>query len=380
MLRRGTQHYLKNTTSVRGLTTCTGSVSRFYSNEKVVEKSSQSSISIIQSRFFSSKSESDHQTTSNKDAKDDDDNQVRVLMKDLGDGIFNLQLNRPKKYNALDMKMFHSLASTLSELQTDYASKNIRCIIVSGNGKAFCTGLDVPSMMKPGDGMVLPTSKLTHILERPSGFDKRDPATHDNVNISNLAQDLGFLWRTVPVPVISVLHGMCFGGGLQIALGADIRIATENCKLSLLEAKWGIVPDMSATITLRELISIDVAKELTFTGRVISGVEAKEYGLVTKVVRADKENDEKTAVEELAMKEALSLAKEIVKKSPDAVAAGKLLLQKTWIDANEEQCLELETKIQKQILPSWNQFIASTKNFGMNLSYVKQKDIGVKKD
>jgi len=166
---------------------------------------------------------------------------------------------------------------------------------------------------------------------------------------------------------------MCFGGGMQIALGADIRIVTPTCKLSIMEAKWGLIPDMSASITLRELIPIDIAKELTFTGRIINGVEAKEIGLVTKCVTnsADNTNEEN----DFAMKEALILANEIVKQSPDAIAAAKMMYQKTRVDTNEEQCLILESKLQKQLIPSWNQFVASAKNFGVSFSYTKTKDL-----
>ena len=203
----------------------------------------------------------------------------------MGEGIYNIQLNRPKKYNALDLQMFESIAETISILQNDYKSMNIRCIILSGNGKAFCTGLDVPSIVKlensdgsSKSGMMMPHTKINRLLERPSGYDnQRNYETIGNNDegkgIGNLAQDVAFLWRSIPIPVIAVLQGMCYGGGMQIALGADIRIATPNCKLSIMEAKWGLIPDMSASITLRELVPIDVAKELTFTGRIINGIE-----------------------------------------------------------------------------------------------------------
>ncbi len=343
--------------------------------------------------------------------------QERVLIKDLGDGIFNIQLNRPKKCNALDMNMFESIASTISNLQMKNhgdISKNVRCIILSGNGRAFCTGLDVPSMMKPNEDGILPHTKMNRLLERPSGYDKGRTSTNssvgdtddrginisssssNNIGIGNLAQDVAYLWRTIPIPVIAVLHGMCYGGGLQIALGADIRIATDDCKISIMEAKWGLIPDMSASITLRELIPIDVAKELTFTGRIIDGNEAKAFGLVTKCISKNSLNSEEmnnkhgtalmhdgddksfTAVSEnVAMVEAIKLAKEMVKQSPDAIAAAKLMYQRTWVDLKEEQCLDLESRLQKKLLPSWNQFAASTKNFGLKLSYVKQKDLEV---
>jgi enoyl-CoA hydratase/carnithine racemase len=320
----------------------------------------------------------------------------RVIIQDLGDGIFDVQLNRPQKLNSLDIKMFFDIGETLSIIQRNYKKMNIRCIILSGNGRAFCTGLDVPSMIKPSgesDGMEVsfPHQKMNRLLQRPSGYDigssidddsDDDDEKHDRkVGIGNLAQDVAFLWRTIPIPVISVLHGMCFGGGMQIALGTDIRIAASDCKLSIMEAKWGLIPDMSASITLRELVPIDVAKELTFTGRIINGVEAKQLGLVTKCIEESvvgrssttTASDEKNG-RDIAMNEAMKLAKDIVKQSPDAIAAAKVLYQRAWIDSSEEQCLDLESRLQKKLLPSWNQFVASTKQFGVKLSYTQQKD------
>lgn len=135
---------------------------------------------------------------------------------------------------------------------------------------------------------------MNRLLERPSGYG-------DDDSYGNLAQDTAYLWRELPVPVIAALHGMCFGGGMQIALGADFRFATPDCKLSIMETKWGIIPDMSASITLRELVPIDVAKELTMTARVISGVEAAQLGLVTRCA-------------EDPIEEANKLAKEIVNR------------------------------------------------------------------
>lgn len=315
----------------------------------------------------------------------------RIIIKDLGEGIYNIQLNRPQKCNALDLQMFESIAETISILQNDYKSMNIRCIILSGNGKAFCTGLDVPSIIKPGNsdepsgnGMMMPHTKMNRLFERPSGYDNKH--NHDTIGkndegigIGNLAQDVAFLWRSIPVPVIAVLHGMCYGGGMQIALGADIRIATPSCKLSIMEAKWGLIPDMSASITLRELVPIDIAKELTFTGRIIDGIEAKQLGLVTRYIHNGQTGESGELDDEIqyhaAIEEATTLAKDMVKNSPDAIAAAKLLYQKTWIDSNEEQCLNLESRLQKKLLPSWNQFVASAKEFGLKLAYTKQKDM-----
>ena len=127
-----------------------------------------------------------------------------------------------------------------------------------------------------------------------------------------------------------------------------------------MEAKWGLIPDMGATITLRELVRIDVAKELTFTGKIIDGTQAESLGLVTRTC-------------EDPMTEAMKVAKDIVSKSPDSVAAAKVMYQKSWF-ASEKDCLELETEIQKRLLYSWNQMAASGKNFGVDLSYKDRRD------
>ena len=151
------------------------------------------------------------------------------------------------------------------------------------------------------------------------------------------------------IPVITSIHGVAYGGGAQIALGGDIRIAAPDVKMSILEIKWGLIPDMSLFQTLRDLVSLDVAKELMFTGRVLNGDQAKNLGLVTHV---DKN----------PLERAFSLAKEIASKSPDAVRAGKKLLEETW-HADERLGLELEESLQRQLIGSSNQVEAITANF-----------------
>ena len=159
------------------------------------------------------------------------------------------------------------------------------------------------------------------------------------------------------------MHGMCFGGGMQISLGCDFRIVDKNCKLSIMEAKWGLIPDMSATITLRELIRIDIAKELTMTGRIISGEEAYKIGLVTHC-------------SEDPMQHALTLAKEICSRSPDSVNFTKQLYQQTYRNnCSEKEALDLETNMQKRLIGSWNQLSASARNFGVELPYTDAKTV-----
>jgi enoyl-CoA hydratase/carnithine racemase len=266
-------------------------------------------------------------------------------------GIARVTLNRPTKMNALDMAMFEAIADTCASLK---ANRTIRAVILSGSGRAFCTGLDVPSLLKLKNH---PVQSMARLMERSRANSDRDTA--EQKVISNLAQDVGYLWRDLPVPVIACLHGMCYGGGMQIALGADIRLATPDCKLSVMEAKWGLIPDMSASVTLRELVRIDVAKELTMTGRVVSGTEAAELGLVTRCCTDP-------------LEEAEILAQQILQRSPDSVAMTKQLYQQTWV-APEEYCLRLETKLQKKLLGSWNQLAASGRNFGWRLPYFQRK-------
>jgi len=153
---------------------------------------------------------------------------------------------------------------------------------------------------------------------------------------ANLAQEVAWLWRCIPAPVIAATHGICFGGGFQIVLGADFRITTASCKFSIMEAKWGLIPDMGGSVLLRELTTIDTAKELTMTARIFDGNEAKRYGLVTRVA-------------EDPMHEARSLAAEICKRSPDSVAATKALFNSTWT-VPEARALEIETELQKELL------------------------------
>jgi enoyl-CoA hydratase/carnithine racemase len=273
--------------------------------------------------------------------------QERVITTVDSNGIAHVQLNRPDKLNACDLAMFEAVAETASHLRQDRA---IRAVILSGQGRAFCTGLDVKAVMKQGN----PKTQINRLLERPSGYGAPD-------GIGNLAQDVSILWREVPAPVIAVLHGMCYGAGFQIALGADFRYATPDCKMSIMEAKWGLIPDMGASILLKELVRIDVAKELTMTAKILTGEEAHELGLVTHVY-----ND--------PLQEAQQFAKSLLEKSPDAIAAAKELYQSTWT-ATERESLEIETKLQEKLLISWNQLAASGRSaFGVNLPYSKRKE------
>ncbi|AZR42188.1 crotonase/enoyl-CoA hydratase family protein [Marinobacter salarius] len=251
----------------------------------------------------------------------------RVLIT-IEDGIAIVTLNRPDKYNGLDMPMFEAITRAAKTLKKD---RSVRAIILNGAGDAFCSGLDVKTVSKN------PVNFLK-LLVKPGR------------RISNLAQNVGYLWRDVPAPVIAVTHGYCFGGGFQIALGADFRFSTSDCEFSIMESKWGLIPDMSLTVTLRELVPIDLAKELTMTARRFDGTEAKAMGLVSRV------SDDPIA-------EAMNFARELAERSPDAVAASKLLFNRSW-NATDRTALDWETKLQKKVLGRANQRIAVARNSG----------------
>ncbi|HJV88426.1 MAG TPA: crotonase/enoyl-CoA hydratase family protein [Noviherbaspirillum sp.] len=219
----------------------------------------------------------------------------------LRDGIADVRLNRPDKMNALDPDMFVALLDVGEALARD---KDVRAVVLSGEGRAFCAGLDMQTFERLGNGETLGSD--------PDGpFSARLTArTH---GIANAAQRVVTIWRDMPVPVIAAVHGVAFGGGLQIALGADVRIVAPDARFSVMEIKWGIVPDMAGILLMRELARPDIVRELTYTGRQFSGEEAVHLGMATRT-HAD---PHAAAVE---------LARTIAAQSPDAIRAAKRLL------------------------------------------------------
>lgn len=244
----------------------------------------------------------------------------------LDDGVADVRLARPDKLNALDGAMFEALIETGRGLARE---PSLRAVVLSGEGRAFCAGLDFPSFQGGG--------ATVDLFERS----EESPA--------NVAQRAAWIWTELPVPVIAAVHGYAFGGGLQIALGADVRIVAPDAQLSVMEIKWGLVPDMAGTQLLRRLVRLDVAKELTWTGRRVGAEEAVALGLATRT--ADDPHAEATA-----------LAREIASKSPDAVRAGKRLLDASGLVGVEEG-LRLEEKAQRGLLGSPNQIEAVRANF-----------------
>jgi enoyl-CoA hydratase/carnithine racemase len=248
----------------------------------------------------------------------------------MDDGVAVVSLNRPDKLNALDAELMQDLVDAAARLRDD---ASVRAVVLHGEGRAFCAGLDFESFA----AMLQPGGKL------PFDAFGRVPG-----NPANLVQRTGYDWKRLSVPVIAALHGHVYGGGLQIALGADLRYAAPDTRMSVMEIKWGLIPDMSGSQTLRDLVSLDVAKELTWTGRVVEAEEAASLGLITRVV------DDPLAA-------ALDVARDIAGKSPHAIRAGKLLLNEAW-HGTDNAGLELEAELQKGLLGRPNQVEAVMAN------------------
>ncbi len=218
-------------------------------------------------------------------------------------GIADVRLNRPEKLNALDQAMFEGIVEAGEGLK---GQEGVRVVVLSGEGRGFCAGLDLGSFQAMSGGTA------TKRTERSSEADL-GAIGDTGGRITHLGQQAAWVWQELEVPVIAAVHGAALGGGLQIALGADLRIVAPDAKLSVLEARWGLIPDMTGTVMLPKLVGLDVAKELTLTGRMVSGEEAVRLGLATRVA-----DDPRAA--------AFELAADLVTKSPDALREGKRLL------------------------------------------------------
>jgi enoyl-CoA hydratase/carnithine racemase len=252
------------------------------------------------------------------------------------DGVVELQLDRADKMNALDPAMFDALIAAGESLRAD---ATVRAVVIAGRGKAFCAGLDMASFQRMEQGAA------GEVLGQSAGSAGLVARTH---GLANAAQQVAMVWREVPVPVIAAVHGVAFGGGLQVALGADIRIVAPDTRLSVMEIKWGLVPDMGGMVLMRELARSDVVRELTYTGRVFSGEEALQLGFATRL-----------AADPLA--EALAMAHEIAGKSPDAIRAGKRLLNASLAHSAAE-LLIAESVEQQALIGSPNQVEAVRAN------------------
>ncbi|MEH2588493.1 crotonase/enoyl-CoA hydratase family protein [Bradyrhizobium sp. AZCC 1721] len=244
----------------------------------------------------------------------------------ISDGIADVRLVRADKMNALDAAMFEALVATTERLANE---KGLRVVVLSGEGRAFCAGLDMGRFqaMKESGGNGI------------AGGEKRDLTARTH-GIANFPQAAVWGWRQLPVPVIAAIQGVAFGGGFQLALGADMRFLTPDARMSIMEIKWGLVPDMAGTPILASLVRDDILRELTYTGRIFSAQEAMSYGLATRIC-----DEPRTA--------AFEVAREIAGKSPDAIRAAKRMLNKLSVDP--APALLAESVEQQKLLGSPNQ-------------------------
>ena len=249
-------------------------------------------------------------------------------------GIADVKMNRPDKRNALDPAMFTALAEAGERLKTE---PGVRVVVLSGEGKSFCAGLDMASMQAiAGNG---------DSADGSSG----NAGDMAEGRITHLGQQVCWVWQEVPVPVIAAVHGHALGGGIQIALGADIRIVHPDTKMSVREIYWGLVPDMTGTFQLGKLVRPDIAKELTFTARVFPGSEAFDLGLATRL------SDDPYA-------DAMTMAREIAGVSPGAVRGAKELINNMAAEGAAEQFAAERRLIRAQI-GTQNQVEAVTASF-----------------
>jgi len=242
-------------------------------------------------------------------------------------------LQRPEKHNALDLDMFRAITEAQRKLA---AERDVRAVVLAGSGVDFCTGLDVRSIMKNRSGML-------KLLWKWLPWQ------------ANLAQQVSVGWRRLSIPVFAAIQGRCWGGGLQIALGADFRIVRPDASLSVMEARWGLIPDMGGTLALRELVGRDHAMWLAMSAEQFSGAKAIELGLATEL--ADQPLDA-----------ALVRAGELLERSPDAVAAAKRLYRKSWTGGTG-LALARESLYQVRILKGDNQRIAVRRQSGEPAEY-----------
>jgi enoyl-CoA hydratase/carnithine racemase len=234
--------------------------------------------------------------------------------------VAEVMLNRPDKYNALDLEMFHGLAAALDTLQHE---TGVRAVVLHGAGDNFCAGIDLEVLKSGGE------AAMTELLS-PVG---ETGAT--------LAQWVACGWRRLPMPVICALQGIAYGGGFQVAMGADLRYASPDVKMSIMEARWGLIPDMAISATLRHVVPPDRIKELAFSAKVFDAEEGLRLGAITRL-------------EEDPLEAARHMAAGISGKSPDAMRGIKRLVNAAWT-ASESEGLALEARIQAELLCSPNQ-------------------------
>ncbi len=233
------------------------------------------------------------------------------------DGIADVRFNRADKLNALDKEQLEAIVDAGEQLASN---KQVRAVVLSGEGKGFCAGLDM--------SLFSGAENLNSLEER----------THGNCNIF---QQSVLTWRKIPAPVIAAVHGACIGGGVQYMSAADIRVVAPDAKLSIMEMRWGIIPDMGSYTTWRNFVRDDVLRELTYTNRIFSGEEAHELGFVSHLTSDP-------------LEKAFNLAHEIAGKNPDAIKVAKKLMN-ALPDLDEDAILMMESVEQQKLMGTPNQ-------------------------
>jgi enoyl-CoA hydratase/carnithine racemase len=236
--------------------------------------------------------------------------------------VADVRLKRADKMNALDPAMFQGIIAAGEELAS---MKGVRAVVLSGEGRSFCAGLDMAS------GGASASSGMGSLTDR----------THGN---ANTFQQVAMLWRKLPMPVIAAVHGVCFGGGLQIASGADIRVVAPDARLAVMEMKWGLIPDMGGYALWRGMVREDSLRELTYTNREFSGAEALDLGFAT-------------FVDENPHARAMAIAREIADRNPEAMREAKGLFNE-YADMDEDAILMAESVRQARVIRKPNQIEA----------------------
>ncbi|WOE42103.1 crotonase/enoyl-CoA hydratase family protein [Acinetobacter chinensis] len=260
---------------------------------------------------------------------------MALLRIEKNNGIATVSLNRPDKRNAMSFALLRELVSTAEKIKKD---RSIRCVILTGEAGVFSAGIDLTDLNNPKN-----TAYAAWELIKPG---------------QSLFQKAFLIWQELPVPVIAAMEGFCLGAGMQLALAADIRISHPDTKMSIMESRWGLVPDMGLTRSIKGVIGLDLAKELTLTARVFDGHYAKEIGLVTHL-------------DENPLDKAISIAQEMLQRSPDALMAAKRVL-----DAMEHQptrSLRLEKIWQLKLLMGKNSKLARKKDKNPDVQFLPRQ-------
>ena len=262
-------------------------------------------------------------------------NTMALLRIEKNNGIATVYLNRPDKRNAMSFALLKELVSTAEKLKKD---RSLRCVILTGEAQVFSAGIDLADLNDPKN-----RAFAAWELIKPG---------------QSLFQKAFLIWQQLPVPVIAALEGFCFGAGMQLALAADIRIAHPDTKMSIMESRWGLVPDMGLTRSLKGLIGLDLAKELTLTARIFDGQYAKEIGLVTHL-------------NETPLAQAQILAEELSQRSPDALAATKQVLDA--MEHSPKRSLRLEKIWQLKLLMGKNSQLARKKDKNPEVQFLPRQ-------